>query len=181
MQLFKLSEDQLRNSATTLIIQRAENYIGKFNNCKIEGPVLKGTIKGNHGIYNVELKIDTDPIQYKCDCDTAKTSFCKHAAALGLTYIYTPWVFELDHIPDRTKISSFEELQYYVKTVKLKDLLEDLRGCCITVAQLSELLGISAQQLLAIVKDDQSNKHHILTDPIKLSCMYLLEKRLQFK
>lgn len=181
MQLFKLTEDQLRNSATSLIIQRAENYIGKFIDCKIEGPVLKGKIKGNHGIYSVEIKIDNDPISYKCDCSTAKTSFCKHAAALGLTYIYTPWVFELDHTPDRSKISTFEDLQYYVKTTKLKDIIDDLRGTGITIAQLSELLGISPQQLHSIIKDDQSGKHHVLTDPIKLSCMYLLEKNFQFK
>lgn len=181
MQLFKLTEDQLRNSATSLIIQRAENYIGKFTNCKIEGPILKGKIKGNHGIYDVELKIDSDPIQYKCQCETSKTSFCKHAAALGLTYIYTPWVFELDHAPDRSKISTFDELQYYVKTVKLKDLIDELRSCCVTIAQLSDLFGISAQQLLSLIKDDQTGKHHILTDPIKLSCMYLLEKKMQLK
>ncbi|WP_022850037.1 SWIM zinc finger family protein [Limisalsivibrio acetivorans] len=176
MQLPKLSEEQLKNISTPINLQRAENYVGKFVDCSIEGNVLKGTIKGNHGSYTSELVIDTDPIEFKCDCENAKEVFCKHAAALGLTYIYTPWVFASEKI-ERSKINSFEDIKFYIKTTTLKELIEELRGKSIGSAQIAELNGISLQQLSAIVKDDLSGKHHTLTDPLKLACLYLLEKQ----
>jgi hypothetical protein len=107
--------------------------------------------------------------------------FCKHAAALGLTYIYTPWVFESNKKIEREEITSIEELQFYLRTTKLKTLLDDLRKCCLGVAQLSELTGISVQQISAIVKDDLNGKYHTLTDPLKLACLFLIEKGVNTK
>lgn len=181
MQLLKLTEEQLRNISTSITLQRAENYVGKFFDCKIEDNVLEGKIRGNHGIYHVKLKIDTDPLTYECQCETSKEMFCKHAAALGLTYIYTPWVFESNKKIKRENINSLEELQFYLRTTKLKTLLEDLKKCCLGVAQLSEITGISVQQISAIVKDDLNGKFHTLTIPLKLACLYLIERSITSK
>lgn len=174
MQLIKLTEEQLRNISTPLNLQRAENYVGKFFDCKVEGSKLTGKIRGNHGIYDVCLSIDSDPLVYECQCDSSKDMFCKHAAALGLTYVYTPWVFETDEVISRDNINSFEELQFYVKKSKLKTLLEELKQNGISSPKLAELTGISMQQLSAVVKDDDLGKTHQLTDPLKLSCLFLL-------
>lgn len=176
MQLLKLTEEQLRNISTSINIQRAENYVGKFFDCKMEDNILKGKIRGNHGIYEVELRIDTDPLTFTCQCNASKEMFCKHAAALGLTYIYTPWVFETSSRIERDKISNIEELKFYLRTTKLKDLLEELRKSNFKVAALSDITGISVQQISAIVKDDLNGKYHTLTAPLKLTCLYLLEK-----
>jgi len=127
MQYIKLKEEQLRNICTPMNFQRAENYIGRFYDCKLEGTVLTGKVKGNHGIYSVELKIDTDPLEYKCGCETSKTMFCKHAAALGLTYIYTPWVFTTDFHIDREEVKTLEDLDLYLRNIKLKTLVEELK------------------------------------------------------
>jgi hypothetical protein len=178
MQLIKLTEDQLKNICTSLNMQRAENYVGKFHNCRIEGNYLKGTVKGNHGDYEVTLKIDSDPLGYTCACETSKSMFCKHAAALGLTYIYTPWLFSMDEEIDREKIKTNEELKFYIKTTKLKDLVEELKDCCMGASKLAELAGISIHQLSTIIKDEQKGKYHALTDPLKLTCLYLIDKKL---
>jgi uncharacterized Zn finger protein len=174
MQLPKLSEEQLKNISTTLNLQRAENYVGKFVDCSIEGSLLKGTIKGNHGAYITTLKIDLDPIEFTCDCTNSKEVFCKHAAALGLTYIYTPWVFATEKKLDRKNIKTFDDIKFYVKTTALKTLLEDLRGKNVSSSQVADLTGVSMQQLSAIVKEDLGGKSHVLTDPLKIACMYLL-------
>lgn len=179
MQLIKLTEEQLRNISTGINLQRAENYVGKFFDCRLEGGLLKGKIKGNHGIYDVELRIDSDPLSFVCQCKTSKEMFCKHAAALGLTYIYTPWAFETDNKIERKSISSVEELQFFLRTTKMKTLLDELRKCCVGLAKLSELTGIPVQQISAITKDDLNGKYHTLTDPLKLSCLYLLDKGLK--
>lgn len=64
MQLKKLTEEQLKNISSSINLQRAENYVGKFHNCSIDNSCIKGTIKGNHGDYTVSMDIDTDPIQF---------------------------------------------------------------------------------------------------------------------
>lgn len=179
MQLLKLTEDQLKNICTSINMQRAENYVGKFHDCRIDGSYLKGFIKGNHGSYEVSLKIDSDPLGYSCECDTSKEMFCKHSAALGLTYIYTPWLFSTSEKIDRDNIKNNEELQYYIRTTNLKELVDELRHCCIGSAKFAELAGLSLHQLSSIIKDEQKGKYHVLTDPLKLSCLYLIEKNLK--
>jgi len=176
MQLLRLTEEQLKNISSSITLQRAENYVGKFYDCEIEGSKLKGKIKGNHGVYNVELFIDSDPLDFKCDCNASKEMFCKHAAALGLTYIYTPWVFTTEEELDRTKITSTGELQFYLKSVKLKGLIDELKRSGIGASALADITGISIQQLSMIIKDDQNGKNHTLTIPMKLSCLYLIER-----
>ncbi|KAA0257438.1 hypothetical protein FHQ18_10345 [Deferribacter autotrophicus] len=176
MKLLKLTEDQLRNICTPINLQRAENYVGRFFDCKIQNNIIVGKIKGNHGIYNVTLKIDSDPLEYSCECKTSKEMFCKHAAALGLTYIYTPWVFESDEKIERGNIKTLDELSFYLKTTKLKTLIDELRKKGVGVAKLSDLIGVSLQQIAAILKDEEKDKYHVLTDPIKLVCLYILEK-----
>lgn len=176
MQLIKLTEEQLKNISSSINLQRAENYVGKFHNCSIENSSIKGTIRGNHGDYNVSLKIDSDPILFECECEKGKDVFCKHAAALGLTYIYTPWVFASNHKMDRATLRTSDEIKFYIKTTSLKQLLEELKTIDVSVSQLADLTGISMKQISGIVKEDTGGKHHQLTDPLKLSCLFLLEK-----
>ncbi|MDY6820934.1 MAG: hypothetical protein SVN78_04865 [Deferribacterota bacterium] len=178
MQLLKLTEEQIKNISSTMVLQRAENYIGRFFDCEFDGSTIRGKIKGNHGVYNVELKIDTDPLEYKCDCKTAQKMFCKHAAALGLTYIYTPWMFTSTAKIDKEDIKTLKDLEIYLCSIKLKNLVEELKRKGIEVSKLVELTGIPVQQIFSIVKDDQNGRNHILTKPLKLAFLYLLEKEL---
>lgn len=176
MQLTKLTEEQLKNISTSINLQRAENYVGKFHNCSVDSSHIKGTIRGNHGDYTVTLKIDTDPIEFECECEKGKSIFCKHAAALGLTYIYTPWEFASNQKIDRNSIRTTDEIKFYIKTTPLKQLLDELKKIEVSISELADLSGITMKQISSIVKEDTRGKHHTLTDPLKLSCLYLLEK-----
>lgn len=174
MQLPKLSEDHLRQVSDSLVLQRAENYVGKFVDCSLDENLLKGTIKGNHGAYTTTLALECNPLNFSCDCNNSKEDFCKHAAALGMTYIYTPWVFATKKKLERKNISTFDDIKFYIKTTTLKSLLDEVRAKNISSSQVADLAGISIQQLSSIVKEDQSGKTHVLTDPLKLTCLYLL-------
>jgi len=176
MQLIKLSEEQLKNISSSINLQRAENYVGKFKNCSINNSSIKGTIRGNHGDYEVSLKIDSDPIEFNCECGKDDKTFCKHAAALGLTYIYTPWVFVSGQKMDRKSVRTIDEIKLYIKTTPLITLLDELKSIDVSISKLADLSGISMKQISTMVKEDANGKHHALTDPLKMSCMFLLEK-----
>lgn len=176
MQLTKLTEEQLKNISTSINLQRAENYVGKFHNCSVDNSRIKGTIRGNHGDYNVTLKIDSDPIEFECGCEKGKEMFCKHAAALGLTYIYTPWEFASNQKMDRQSLKTIDEIKFYIKTTPLKTLLDELKKIDISASQLAEVSGVSIKQISTMVKDESAGTYHALTDTLKLSCLYLLEK-----
>ena len=178
MHIAKLSEEQLRNIGTAMVMQRAENYIGRFFDCEMNEALLKGSVKGNHGVYKVKLAIDKDPLEFECNCETSKKMFCKHAAALGLTYIYTPWIFSISEKIERTKINDINELNFYIKTIKLKSLVEELKKNNIGLSTLSEITDVSIHHMSAVVKDDNKDKYHLLTAPLKLACLYLLEKNI---
>jgi uncharacterized Zn finger protein len=179
MQIVRLAEEQIKNICSPINLQRAENYISRFYDCEMDRTTIRGRVRGNHGVYDVELTLDSDPLKYKCGCETSKTMFCKHAAALGLTYIYTPWVFAPDIQIKKDEIKTVEDLDLYLRKIKLKSLIEDLREKDINISILSELTGISLQQISSVIKDDQIGKYHILTNPLKLSCLYIMEKRFE--
>lgn len=180
MRLVKLSIEDLNGVASEITLQRAESYVGNFYDCSINDETLSGKIRGNHGEYNVSLTLDANGkvISHKCLCDRSKIECCKHATALGLTYIYTPWLFNGKRI-DRSMIKSMDDLQYYLSTTPLKEVFSGLKDLGIPLSDLANLLKISTSQLSSIVKDDQAGKVHTLTEPIKLGCLYLLDKNFK--
>ena len=179
MKLVKLSAEDLNEAATEETLQRAESYVGNFYDCNIHDNVISGKIRGNHGEYNVSLIIDGGKVKsHNCICERAKTECCKHAAALGLTYVYTPWLFNGKRIK-KSDIHNLDSLEYYLSTTSLKELFTETKDNGITLADLSSVTKISVQQLSTIIKDEQSGKLHQLTEPIKLGCLYLLDKKLK--
>ena len=152
MHLIKLSEDDLKKVSSQLTIQRAESYVGNFYDCSLNDKVLSGKIRGNHGEYSVEVSFnDAGEISaHKCMCETSKEEFCKHAAALGLTYIYTPWLFSGKRI-NHEDVKTFDELKYYIATTPLKEMITNLKSAGYSLADIAELLKISVLQLSTIV------------------------------
>lgn len=180
MQLIKLSEDDLKDVSSQLTLQRAESYVGNFYDCSLVNSVLIGKIRGNHGEYIVEVGIAENGkiSSHKCGCETAKNEFCKHAAALGLTYIYTPWLFSGKKI-ERSDIKTVDDLECYASSTTLRELFTELKSAGYSLADIAGLLKMSTVQLSGIIKDDQTGKKHQLTEPIKLACLYLLDKKIE--
>lgn len=177
MQLIKLSEEDLNKTCSQILLQKAESYVGNFFDCNLTDETLVGKIRGNHGEYSVELTVGEggNIISHKCACENSKEAICKHSAALGLTYIYTPWLFNGRRMK-RSNISNIDELKYYISTTPLREMFIELRGKGINLSDMADLLKVSAVQLSSVIKEDQLGKTHQLTEPIKLACAYLLDK-----
>lgn len=179
MQLIKLTEDELKAVTTPINIQKSQSYIGNFYNCSMDNNKLIGKIRGNHGEYNVEVNFDSDGkiLNNECKCETSKNEFCKHSIALCLTYIYTPWIFSGKKM-DRNNIESLEDAKYFVSTTTLREIFIELKEKGYSLADISDLLKISTIQLSSVIKDDQVGKSHLLTEAVKLACLFLLEKNI---
>lgn len=179
MQLIKLTEDKLKEVSTQINIQKSESYVGNFFDCNLNNNILSGKIRGNHGEYKVEITVnDSGAIeQHKCMCEVSKNEFCKHSIALCLTYIYTPWVFSGKKM-NRQNIKTIEDVKYFISTTTLRELFLELKDLGYSLSDIADLLKISTVQLSSVIRDDQYGKNHLLTDAIKLSCLYLLEKNI---
>jgi hypothetical protein len=174
MNIAKLTEEQLRATFPPDVLMRAEGSVGQFYNCTVRNGDLYGQIKGNHGTYDVTLRISQSPIPFENKKDE-KYGSPKHAAALGLTYIYTPWVFKSEDQIDRNNLKTFDDIQFYVAITPLRQLVNELKTVNISLGKLAELTRIPLNQISTVIKDSDNDIPHALTEPLKLACLYLLE------
>jgi hypothetical protein len=174
MNVAKLTEDQLKAAFSADDLLRAEGSVGQFVNCTIKDGDLHGKIRGNHGVYDVTLKTSLSPIPAPVDKDE-KHGSAKHAAALGLTYIYTPWVFKCEDCIDRKELASFDDISFYTAITPLRQLTNELKDINISLSKLAEITRIPLQQISAVIKDSDNGVPHALTEPLKMACLYLLE------
>jgi uncharacterized Zn finger protein len=63
--------------------------VGEFTRRLIRENIISGMVEGNLGTYNVSLGVSNEELTPNCNCP-ADMYFCKHAVALGLTYIDQP-------------------------------------------------------------------------------------------
>lgn len=84
----KLSFEDVKNNASSQTLEKAQSYVNKFTQWTTQGETLRGTVPGSAGnVYHVEVCCsDQDYLKASCSCPV-KTEFCKHAAALCLTYL----------------------------------------------------------------------------------------------
>ena len=179
MNIIKLSEEQLREFFMPELLSRAEGSIGQITDCIIKDGRLHGCIKGNHGIYSIELEV-SPKIHAKCSCKKgSEGNLCKHSAALGLTYIYTPWYFKCKDNIDRNLLKNTDDIAFYIAVTPLKQLLSELRDRNINASSVSDITRLPLQQIFAAVKDDDNNIPHLNVEMCKIACMYLLDKGVE--
>lgn len=180
MEPVTLAKESLEKAVSELTLQRVGGYIGNFYDCCIDGRTITGKVKGNHGEYSVSVTIgdNGDIAAYSCLCKRSSAEFCKHAAALGITFMENPWLFHAKSI-DKTEIKSFNDLRYYLSITTLKDMVSSLKTNGLNLSDLAYLLNVSVSQLSSVIKEDMAGKIHLLTEPVKLACLYLLDKNLK--
>jgi uncharacterized Zn finger protein len=177
MKVAKLTEEQLRQDFAPEAVERAEGSVGQFFDCLVKNGDLHGKIRGNHGSYEVSLHTSKDTLSGQCECKASETGLCKHTAALGLSYIYTPWIFKSADKIDRKKLQSMEEIQFYIAITPLKSLLDELkekRG--VGLARFAELTKMPMQHLMQVIKNNEAGIPNSYTEMVKLSSMYLMDK-----
>jgi hypothetical protein len=87
-----LTEEQLAQVIDEKTFHRAQPYVREFTHRLRSGPSITGRVAGPHGIFTVSLTIKDSTLTPTCSC-TADPGFCRHAIALGLTYIEEPQSF----------------------------------------------------------------------------------------
>ena len=90
--LLNVSETQLAHAVDTKIFHRAQPYVGEFTQRLCCGNTIAGRVAGDYGVYAVSLSSDGVQLTPSCTCP-ADIEFCKHAVALGLTYVEEPESF----------------------------------------------------------------------------------------
>ncbi|MDR0453751.1 MAG: hypothetical protein LBH05_02945 [Deferribacteraceae bacterium] len=173
MNVAKLTEDQLRTTFPFEALSRGEGSVGQFYDCIVKNGDLYGKIKGNHGVYNAVLYTSRTPLTGECNCKT--TDLCKHTAALGLSYLYTPWVFKCEDNIDRANLKNIDDIQFYVAMTPLRQFVNELKEQKIALSKLAEITRIPLQQISAAIRDSENGTPHTLTDILKLAILYLLD------
>ena len=87
-----LTEEQLAQVIDEKTFHRAQPYVREFTHRLRSGPSITGRVAGPHGVYTVSLSIEDSTLTPACSC-TSDAGFCRHAIALGLTYIEEPQSF----------------------------------------------------------------------------------------
>ncbi len=177
MDVAKLSEDQLRAVFSPRVMERAEGSMGQFYDCIVKNGDLHATIRGNHGYYQVTLHTSKDPLTSECNCKSAAEGPCKHGAALGLSYIYTPWIFKCEDRIDRNKLQTVDDIHFYVSLTPLRQLLDELKAAGVSMTRFAELAGVTPQQISTVVKATESGAQHVMGEMLKMSCLYLLDHK----
>jgi len=87
-----LTEEQLAQVIDEKTFHRAQPYVREFTHRLRSGPAISGRVAGPHGVFTVSLTIEDSTLTPVCSC-TSDPGFCRHAIALGLTYIEEPQSF----------------------------------------------------------------------------------------
>jgi uncharacterized Zn finger protein len=87
-----LTEERLAQVIDEKTFHRAQPYVREFTHRLRSGPSITGRVAGPHGVFTVSLTIEDSTLTPACSC-SSDAGFCRHAIALGLTYIEEPQSF----------------------------------------------------------------------------------------
>jgi uncharacterized Zn finger protein len=150
-------------------------YVSKFFKCKRIVSKISGKVQGNHGTYTVTIELRNKRIVSKCSCYIGKSGGCHHCAALALTFLQKPDSFEAIQPANFEAIKTPEELQAYLKTVKLENLLEELKEQGISYQQFGDTIGLDTRKLTSLRNSEAGDKPSRELEAVKLACLWMLE------
>lgn len=134
MNIPKLSEEEIRNRVGTQSFERGYRYFrdGAIFDARRKGMTLKAYCKGSQPLpYRVRITFDPNSIrEAHCSCPVGDGGYCKHVAALLLTWLHHPEDFreieELDAALERRSKGELIALlkQMLIRQPELEMLLE---------------------------------------------------------
>jgi DNA-binding transcriptional regulator YiaG len=74
------------------------------------------------------------------------------------------------------EVTEVKELQEYLASVTLDDLIKELRSQGVTQQAFAEAIGMSAQKLAAIKSSEKRNRYFHELGATKLACLWVLER-----
>ena len=180
---FSFSEAQLRAKVSQKTYQRAQEYVMQFTHQTIQGNEISGKVEGNYGTYTTFLHVSDkgDFLEGRCSCRAADQDFCKHSAALGLTYLATPESFVQKEKAGkagkvaREEIKSLDDVAAYLKRVTLDELVKELKARGTSQKSLLEILKMNPNLFSSAKRCEQRGRYYNFLNALKLACLYLLK------
>jgi uncharacterized Zn finger protein len=136
---------------------KAQRYVGRFFNRTRTGTKIVAQVKGNHGDYTVSIEVGAHGVMAACSCYVGKGGYCHHCAALAQTFVDDPVSFEEFHPPERKQVGGLPELQTYLASVTLDELLAQLKAHGITQKAFAEGIGMNTRHLSSIKSSELRN------------------------
>lgn len=171
---FPLTEKELRDTFASKTWERAQDYVGSFFGTEASHREIRGEVTGNYGTYSTVLRRVGDALECACSCPAAEDMDCKHAAALGLTYLRDPGSFKDQAAADRTEVRALVDVSKFLKGTSLEDLVADLRDRGIPQKQIVEILGINSGLFGSAKRLEKRGRRYGFLNACKLACAYLL-------
>jgi hypothetical protein len=171
---FPLTEKELRDTLASKTWSRAQDYVGGFFGTEACPREIRGEVTGNYGTYTTVLRRVGDALECVCSCPAAEDMDCKHAAALGLTYLRDPGSFKELATADRTEVRALVDISKFLKGTSLEELVTELRDRGITQKQVVEILGINSGLFGSAKRLEKRGQRYGFLNACKLACAYLL-------
>ena len=168
-------EAQLRAQVSAKTYQRAQEYVAYFTHRTIDGNEISGKVEGNYGTYTTFLDASGSWLEGRCSCRAADEMFCKHAVALGLTYLKSPESFITKEKVGRREITSLDDVADYLDSVTLDELVKELKARNITQKRITEILNMNPNLFSSAKRCEQRGRYYNFLNALKLACLYFLE------
>jgi hypothetical protein len=154
--------------------QKATPYVNAFTAKVRSGAKITANVVGNHGIYTVSIQLDTKGLTSACSCYIGKHGNCHHCEALAHTFIQDPSPFKIIKPKQRKDVRNLTDVQAYLRSVTLEDLLGQLKAKGITQKAFAEQIGMNPRHLTAIKSSEL--RHHYFNElgATKLACLWVL-------
>jgi len=127
-----LTKEKLREVCGEQIFSRGFEYVCSKDLRKrvVFKNSLFAEVRGNYGVYKTQLLVAGDKIYPSCTCP-AEMYFCKHAVALGLTWIKEPQSF-----------LNVEDLLKSLKSKTKAELIDIIRQMVVKSQNVLSVFGI---------------------------------------
>jgi hypothetical protein len=172
--LFPLTERELRKSFGEETWRRAQEYVGAFYATEAGPREIRGSVTGHGDTYSTFLRRVGGYLECACSCPAADDMNCKHAAALGLTYLRGPASFKAMAGKNRTEIRAMGDVSKFLKGTTLDDLVKQLQDRGVTQKQVIEILGINQGLFGSAKRLEKRGRRYGFLNACKLACAYLL-------
>lgn len=155
--------------------KKATPYVHAFTAKVRSGQKITAQVEGNHGTYTVSIQLDAKGLSSACSCYIGKHGNCHHCEALAHTFIQDLNQFKVVKPKQRKDVRHLTDVQAYLQSVTLEDLLGQLKARDITQKAFAEQIGMNTRHLTAIKSSEL--RHHYFNElgATKLACLWVLE------
>ncbi|OQY28216.1 MAG: hypothetical protein B6I38_09455, partial [Anaerolineaceae bacterium 4572_5.1] len=151
--------------------EKVKRYIGKFYDCTRLGAKISGKVEGNHGTYTVTISLRENRLSSACSCYIGKRGNCHHCVALAKTFAKKPLSFQELATRKLEEVKSMADLEIYLKSETLGDLLAQLKSKGITQKAFAESIGMNTRHLSSIKSSELRNRFYNELGATKLAVL----------